>query len=917
MHNKKKRSLFSFALTGLILSCFLILNPIRSHAATSGNETGQQGGAPEGYFDVTRYGADGTDEIADDAIIQEMLNPQDATGAEAEKRIYFPSGTYYFERPVTVYSHTKIFMEPDARIVGRQGIWKGFFKSEDTPTAGSYKKLVDVTIEGGYFDGSLIKDDPTQEKADINFLYFDHCSDITLKNITFHDSYSRHSVSIDGVDGLTAEGLKFLDCYRNDITTKGGDTMDEDNRTSEAFHIDHISTDGISAGGAKPNNDGLPSKNVTITNCTFDNVNSGVGCHYTKGVSQGENLTIENCKFTNVRYTPIDLTCYDNVKVSGNTVDKTICMIYVKRCNGEISNNTADQVDTMKDGSKGSGIIVTLCDTNTSSKPLVIKGNTIKKAKKWGICTMLKGESGEGSVVNKYVRILNNTIQNSGSMGVRVDNSENITISGNKITSAGENGIYAVSSKNLTVNDNTINTTVSNGITLSDCNGQVKNNTVSGSAPNGINLTKSRNLTVSGNTVSKCTTYGIRAESVTKLVVEGNSVSSVGSYGIFIKSCTGSSENNQAGEFYRDPACFDTFVAKEYNGLKGENGNRYYYYQGVRQSGWKTLEAGKYFFEPSTMAATIGFRNIQGLRYYFHTNAVMKAKTFFTDNNKRYYADAQGVVPVNKIFSVDGRYYYAGANGVLQTGWQTVDNKKYYFSPTNYSAETGFREHDGYRYFFNSKGVMRTGWIDEGGKRYRADSTGKLILGKIFTLGGKYYYAATLGALQTGWKTIGKDKYYFNPKTGEAKTGFMNYNGARYYFTAKGVMKTGFFKVGSNKYYATNSGKIPIKTIFKVGKKVYYAKAKGVLKTGWLKLGQKSYFFDPKTYAADTGFSKRGGKLYYFRTSGVMKTGWIHENNKDYYTNKKGVVYTNKTFKVGSKRFKADAKGVVTELPKK
>ena len=100
-------------------------------------------------------------------------------------------------------------------------------------------------------------------------------------------------------------------------------------------------------------------------------------------------------------------------------------------------------------------------------------------------------------------------------------------------------------------------------------------------------------------------------------------------------------------------------------GLKTVNNKLYYVENGELQSGWKTVNGKKMYFDAST------------------------------------YVAAQGTV------IIDGKKYLFDSDGTFQTGWFTWMGMKMYFDPDNGGAAvTGSKEMDGYKYTFNSDGVL-------------------------------------------------------------------------------------------------------------------------------------------------------------------------------------------------------------------
>ena len=210
-----------------------------------------------------------------------------------------------------------------------------------------------------------------------------------------------------------------------------------------------------------------------------------------------------------------------------------------------------------------------------------------------------------------------------------------------------------------------------------------------------------------------------------------------------------------------------------------ENGKKYYYYEGVKQTGFRTISGKKYYFG-SDGAMQTGMQTIGGKKYYFGSDGAMKTG-LQTVGGKTYYFGGDGKVP-NGWKKVGSKWYYFKA-GVMQTGWQKINKKWYYFKA----------------------GVMVSGWQKLGGKWYFFKSDGSMAAnewckGYWLNKNGSWTYKkkATWKKDKTGW--------WFGCTGWYAKNQWQKIDGKWYYFDKKGYIVTGTPKIGSKTYKFNSSG---------------------------------------------------------------------------------------------------------------
>lgn len=198
-------------------------------------------------------------------------------------------------------------------------------------------------------------------------------------------------------------------------------------------------------------------------------------------------------------------------------------------------------------------------------------------------------------------------------------------------------------------------------------------------------------------------------------------------------------------------------------------------------------------------------------------------------------------------------------------------------------------------------------------------------------VGKEYKWRLSNGKILTkpGWYTLGRRRYYLL-KGGVRKTGLLTYKGKIYYLSGssdkvkRGAVVTGLrdIKIGSKtyKFYfdPAAKGAAAINTWKTIGKDRYYFGSNGRAYTGWKTIGKKCYAF------SRNGKVKRGvvtisGRLYLFDTkTGAAIKGKCVIGGKTYYgIDSKGRALVNKyAYKVGSRYYRVNSKGVMTRLKK-
>lgn len=526
-------------------------------------------GATGTTFTVTdaAFGANGSDSKSDaDAINKALAKALEAGGAHITVRV--PSGTYYLDKPLEIWSNTSLVCDANAKLCAtfpEASVLRNRHLNADGSKClldssckhGGYSQTHDIVVEGGVWDR-----DPNKKFAgSSNGLFaLRHGENITIRNLTVMNA-TNHIINVSASRHVVIEGVTCKDNIK--YTGKDKDywlnfAVGDANRfkTIEAIHADFANAEG------EPSlypQDETPSVDVTVKNCTFTDVFAGVGNHHDGAKGKMQQVNIDNCTFSGLVGACADFYSAADCSLTNCTATNVQCLAYMTGAsNCTVSDNEI---------SKFTDVAVTAENYTTGA---VISGNTIPNA------------TGNAIYVarNSSATVTGNTISNAGEAAVRVNSNSSATVSGNtisspktfgistggkstvtcennKITSPGKTGLYCEASTmkakgntvsggstsamtlsastNCTFEKNTFSGATDNGVFVSGCTGiTLTGNTIENAAKSGVRVTDKSTVTLTNNTINAPKEHGISVGGSSKVTANGNTIKNAGQHGVYL-----------------------------------------------------------------------------------------------------------------------------------------------------------------------------------------------------------------------------------------------------------------------------------------------------------------------------------------------------------------------------------------------
>ncbi|HGK9164000.1 TPA: multi-ligand-binding adhesin PfbA [Streptococcus pneumoniae] len=281
---------------------------------------------------VKDYGAVG------DGIHDERQAIQDAIDAAAQGlgggNVYFPEGTYLVKEIIFLKSHTHLELNEKATILNGINIknhpsivfMTGLFTDDGAQV--EWGPTEDISYSGGTIDmNGALNEEGTKAKNlplinSSGAFAIGNSNNVTIKNVTFKDSYQGHAIQIAGSKNVLVDNSRFLG-QALPKTMKDGQII-----SKESIQIEPLTRKGFPYA---LNDDGKKSENVTIQNSYFGKSDksgelvTAIGTHYqTLSTQNPSNIKILNNHFDNMMYAGVRFTGFTDVLIKGNRFDKKV-----------------------------------------------------------------------------------------------------------------------------------------------------------------------------------------------------------------------------------------------------------------------------------------------------------------------------------------------------------------------------------------------------------------------------------------------------------------------------------------------------------------------------------------------------------------------------------------------------------------
>lgn len=281
---------------------------------------------------VKDYGAVG------DGIHDDRQAIQDAIDAAAQGlgggNVYFPEGTYLVKEIVFLKSHTHLELNEKATILNGINIknhpsivfMTGLFTDDGAQV--EWGPTEDISYSGGTIDmNGALNEEGTKAKNlplinSSGAFAIGNSNNVTIKNVTFKDSYQGHTIQIAGSKNVLVDNSRFLG-QALPKTMKDGQII-----SKESIQIEPLTRKGFPYA---LNDDGKKSENVTIQNSYFGKSDksgelvTAIGTHYqTLSTQNPSNIKILNNHFDNMMYSGVRFTGFTDILIKGNRFDKKV-----------------------------------------------------------------------------------------------------------------------------------------------------------------------------------------------------------------------------------------------------------------------------------------------------------------------------------------------------------------------------------------------------------------------------------------------------------------------------------------------------------------------------------------------------------------------------------------------------------------
>ena len=440
---------------------------IALHSVSERSANGVEAAQPTtDTLNVKDFGAVG-DGVTDDHEAMQAAIDAASQGLGGGK-LYFPEGTYLVKKMVQLKSNIDIRLHDDATIVNGinfQGRPSIVFMTGPFINGGDkifWEPTENISFTGGTIDMNGALNEEGTKPKNLPFINssggfaIGNSSNVTIRNVTFKDSYQGHAIQIAGSKNVLVDQSRFLG-QALPKTIKDNAMI-----TKESIQIEPMTRKGFPYA---LNETGVKSENVTIQNSYFGKSDksgelvTAIGTHYQAVTTQNpSNIKILNNHFDNLVYSGIRFTGFTDIVIKDNVFDKKTKeeSVRYREDGGALVNafsykNTEDVLDL--------------------NKKVVITNNrfNIKDPKTQAIRVARDSEGYLGKVKDIEVtnNIINNQAQDSEVPSIELLRiSDGLTVSGNVINGGKDGIVINNSTGSITAIDNFFSNLTGNSISL-------------------------------------------------------------------------------------------------------------------------------------------------------------------------------------------------------------------------------------------------------------------------------------------------------------------------------------------------------------------------------------------------------------------------------------------------------------------
>lgn len=241
-------------------------------------------------------------------------------------------GTYKITNILYVPSNVTIRFCDGVKFVKTKNVGKAGFQAADGIFQVVPYKLSQKSRKGRGYSGSHNVKFTGEGKVIFDLKYVKnskaivtaHCKEVEIENITFLNMNTGHFLEVDATKNLTVRNCVFRGVAVNSPYTKEAINIDTPDPVTGGVNLSWSSLDKT------------PESAVVIENCTFENLQRGIGTHkYSQKKSGGKwsvncyhtDITIKNNTFSHIKDTGIFMLNWKSVKILGNKFeDNKLCL---------------------------------------------------------------------------------------------------------------------------------------------------------------------------------------------------------------------------------------------------------------------------------------------------------------------------------------------------------------------------------------------------------------------------------------------------------------------------------------------------------------------------------------------------------------------------------------------------------------